>query len=196
MIKPCEYCGQLYQSQPNGNSRHCSAKCRTLSATPSIGSTFDRWTVMENHERGARGRLVCTVRCICGVVRKVAADALRNGTSRSCGCLKSEVVHGKITHGMSYTPEWKTYHSAKKRCNNPNDSRFESYGGRGIKFLFTSFEEFYKEIGPKPSAKHSINRIDNDGPYGPGNVEWATDVQQRQNKRRNGPIPGRKNKPP
>lgn len=88
------------------------------------------------------------------------------------------------THGMSGSPEYRTFHAAKKRCTNPKDSRWPDYGGRGIEFRFTSFEQFFEMLGPKPSPKHSINRIDNDGHYEPGNVEWAADDVQRRNKRR------------
>jgi hypothetical protein len=74
------------------------------------------------------------------------------------------------------------YNQAQKRCanlNNPN------YGGRGIKFLFTSFEQFFAEVGAKPTPKHSLDRFpDNDGNYEPGNVRWATSSQQNKNKYR------------
>lgn len=82
------------------------------------------------------------------------------------------------------SPEYSTYLAAKKRCNNPKDTAYVRYGGRGIEFRFESFEEFFAAIGPKPSPKHSIDRINNDGHYEAGNVRWATDNEQRMNTRR------------
>lgn len=77
------------------------------------------------------------------------------------------------------------YYAAQARCNNPKTNYFERYGGRGIEFRFKSFDEFFHEIGPRPSLKHSLNRIDNDGHYEPGNVEWATPKQQANNSSNN-----------
>jgi hypothetical protein len=76
------------------------------------------------------------------------------------------------------------YHNAKKRCTDLND---KNYGGRGIEFRFTSFEEFYMELGDPPPGM-SLGRINNDGHYEPGNVRWETDLQQANNTRNNRPI--------
>jgi len=88
------------------------------------------------------------------------------------------------THRMTYTPEYRAYSAAKARCNNPNHDKYEYYGGRGINFLFTSFIQFYSEVGPKPSPKHSLDRIKNHLHYQPGNVRWATQKEQIANSRR------------
>jgi hypothetical protein len=87
------------------------------------------------------------------------------------------------THGMSRTPEHKAYKDAKYRCTNPNSHRWARYGGRGIRFVFSSFEEFYAEIGPKPEPKkdYSLERINVNGNYEPGNCKWATAEEQSKN---------------
>ncbi len=81
------------------------------------------------------------------------------------------------------TPEHIAYRHAKGRCSNPTDVAWKDYGGRGIKFLFTSFEQFFAELGPRPEGK-SLDRINNDGNYEPGNVRWATHSEQVKNQRR------------
>lgn len=92
-------------------------------------------------------------------------------------------MSGKPKHGMSRTPEYQIYQMAKDRCTNPNSQRWESHGGRGIKFLFNSFAEFIAEVGPRPTPAHSLDRENNNGNYTPGNVRWATRSEQQKNKR-------------
>jgi len=104
-------------------------------------------------------------------------------------------IEGKyIKHGMTWTPEYKSWGSAVSRTTNPNVACWDSYGGRGITMCQEwrdSFMAFYEHIGPRPSLEYSLDRIDNDGNYEPGNVRWATKEQQTANKR----WP-RKRKPP
>jgi hypothetical protein len=79
-------------------------------------------------------------------------------------------------------PEAQAFRDAWRRCKDTRNSRWEDYGGRGIKFLFTSFEQFFAELGPRPDGM-SLDRIENDGNYEPGNVRWATKKEQQRNKR-------------
>ena len=84
---------------------------------------------------------------------------------------------------MSNTIEYKAYSHAKSRCNDPNHAAYKWYGGRGIEFRFKSFEEFIEHIGLRPSPKHSLDRINNNGHYEVGNVRWATKKEQMFNRR-------------
>jgi hypothetical protein len=120
----------------------------------------------------------CT--CDCGNQCEVDQNHLTTNRTKSCGCYRKE---RNTTHGMSGSPEWSSYDHAKQRCK-PNHCKHEHYFDRGITFNFTSFEQFYAEVGPKPTPKHSLDRWpNNDGPYGPGNVRWATKSQQERNRR-------------
>ena len=91
-------------------------------------------------------------------------------------------------HGKNHTPEYAVWNRMIERCTNQNHKSFNDYGGREIKICKQwreSFESFYADMGPRPSPEHSIDRINNDGNYEPGNCRWATRVQQGQNKRNN-----------
>lgn len=93
-----------------------------------------------------------------------------------------------MKHGMHKSPENIAWRHMKDRCSNPKSQRFDRYGGRGISVCerwANSFEAFYEDLGPRPSSEHSIERIDNDGNYEPGNVIWALREQQENNKSTN-----------
>ena len=83
---------------------------------------------------------------------------------------------------MTLKSERQAFADAKQRCNNPKHSRYKDWGGRGIQVLFSSFDDFYKEIGPKPKG-YSLDRIDNNGHYCAGNVKWSTREEQQNNRR-------------
>src|SRR5437016_5184126 len=84
-----------------------------------------------------------------------------------------------------YPREYAAYQHAKYRCTNPNSEVWKDYGGRGIKFLFASFEQFFAELGPRPSPQQSLDRWPNpNGNYEPGNVRWATYSEQSKNQRK------------
>jgi len=88
-----------------------------------------------------------------------------------------------ITGSQTKTPEYRSFQAASTRCTNKNYKSWKDYGGRGIEFKFKSFQEFFSTLGPKPTPGHTVDRINNDGHYEPGNVRWATRMQQRHNQR-------------
>jgi hypothetical protein len=130
-------------------------------------------------------------RCVCGGRTIAHVTTLRRGSSQSCGCLQKErASEANLRHGESWsrkdTPEYRAWVSMIRRCYNKNTLDYPNYGGRGIKVYRAwrkSYLKFLAHIGRRPSQWHSIDRIDNDGNYRPGNVQWATKKQQNNNTR-------------
>lgn len=131
-------------------------------------------------------------RCVCGKELVVRQDCLRSGNTTSCGCQRK--VHAAVairkrctTHGQSKLAEYFVWKTMKARCRNPKNLEFKNYGGRGIKVCdrwLNSFEAFLGDMGRRPTPAHSIDRINNDGNYEPGNCRWATWKQQAANRRK------------
>lgn len=148
-----------------------------------IGQRFSRLLVVE-HAHSINYRHSWSCRCDCGKTVVALGSNLRTGKTRSCGCLMKGC---NSTHGLSRLPEYAVWSTMIQRCTNKNNKRYHCYGGRGISVCekWRTFHEFFEDMGPRPSKNHSIDRINNDGNYEPGNVRWATGVEQANNKRFN-----------
>jgi hypothetical protein len=147
----------------------------------SIGDRYGRWAVVEDRGKWA----LC--RCDCGTEREVRCYTLRAGDSTSCGCARKETV-GRLNrkHGLSHrSSEYRIWKGMRARCSNPNDFSYKWYGARGICVCpeWDDFEVFLADMGRRPSASHSLERIDANGPYARDNCKWATASEQARNKR-------------
>lgn len=137
---------------------------------PVVGTCYGLLTVEEN--LGVRGRDTWVrCRCACGNLHDVRFGALRTGNTRSCGCYH---YVRQTRHGMSGHPLYKVWGGAVQRCENPNSSRYHRYGGRGISICQEwrhdpgLFIKHCLDVGWTPDL--SVDRIDNDGDYCPGNI--------------------------
>ncbi len=150
-----------------------------------VGDKFERLTVVSRLGGKLGGRWEC--RCECGKRLELTASHLATGNNMSCGCLRTERRRlAKLTHGMSRSPEWNTWRAMVGRCTYEKNEKYHLYGGKGIKVhpAWLKFEGFIKDVGLKPTSKHSLDRYPNPaGNYEPGNVRWATQTQQCRNLR-------------
>lgn len=163
------------------------------------GHRVSRWTLLYpvpaaiSRSGSKRSRWRC--RCVCGTEKDVLSQnlalALRSdhGGSRSCGCLANERSsrHGHARQN-DVSPEYAAWIAAKKRCTNPRNASYATYGGRGIRMCVRwseDFGAFLCDMGPKPDPAYSLDRVDPDGDYEPGNCRWVPVQVQSRNKRGN-----------
>lgn len=165
-----------------------------------IGLKKNRLTAIKYVETNKHRKRIFQFACECGNITKAVVSDFLNGHTKSCGCLFRETSAKKmkkfrhlgegnrLRHGMTNSSEYSTWRTMKARCYNKKTESFKSYGARGIKVCkswLDSFDNFFADMGPKPTNKHVLDRINVNGNYSPENCRWATQHDSDRNKRTN-----------
>lgn len=128
------------------------------------------------------------VRCVCGIQKEVYGSQLTSGSTNSCGCGRIDAPKARARHGHNrkgiHSPTYRSWTSMTSRCSNPKDPSFMYYGERGVSVCerWREFENFLHDMGVRPPGK-TIDRLNSNGNYEPGNCRWATPKEQIQNRR-------------
>lgn len=137
---------------------------------------------------GSSGGIIGIFQCRCGNTKELQIYRVNKGHIQSCGCLIGDRNKERSTHNKSRTPEYETWHTMKERCLNENHKAYKLYGGRGITICdrwLKGFENFYEDMGNRPSSKYSLDRKNNEQGYNKENCRWATQKEQALNRRTN-----------
>lgn len=151
------------------------------------GEKYNKLTVL-NEGKNIKNVRYWVCKCDCGTIKEISMNHLRNGKTKSCGCYIKEKT-SKIfkTHGLSKVPEYQAYKNMIARCYNKKNCNYKNYGARNItvcKEWLNSYDAFINDMGPKPSNKHSLDRIDNNKNYCKENCRWASKTTQSINQRK------------
>lgn len=147
------------------------------------GDVFGRLRIIEINKFKKSGHFFHLCVCECGNEKIIMNGNLKNGKTKSCGCLNREKLSLRAKHKMHGTQEYTAWNNMWTRCTNIKSDRYKNYGGRGITVCkeWEIFTNFINDIGMKPSINHSIGRIDNNGNYCKNNCRWETPLQQKTN---------------
>jgi len=152
-----------------------------------MGQRFGRLTVVSRAENSKQCQARWNCVCDCGGKTTTTGQHLRDGNTKSCGCLQRDIIgNASFKHGMTKTPTHRIWISIKQRCTNPKYIGYKNYGGRGITVCerWDKFDNFYEDMGERPDGM-SIERKDNNGNYCPENCVYATSKDQNRNTRKN-----------
>lgn len=162
------------------------------------GLKFGSWTVIERGPKDSKGKLYWLCKCDCGTIKNVSGYMLRTGKSKGChACLWERQLHPRAhTDGSrrwinnKETKVYRRWRAMRERCNNPNNKSYKNYGGRGIRVCdewnhnFQAYFDYVSKLEHFNEDGYTLDRVDNDGNYEPGNVRWATKSEQERNKRK------------
>lgn len=180
---------KIESESSSGSIQPCQSKrCIGKKTKIQAGQTFESLTAIQFFDRRKR-KAFWLFECSCGIRKPIRADHVITGLTKSCGCkLRSNAIARNTTHGMFYSPEYRSWSHIKTRCLNEKCPEYKWYGGRGIAICDSwkeSFVNFFTDMGERPSSKHSIDRINTNGNYCKENCRWATMQVQQNNKRNN-----------
>lgn len=146
------------------------------------GQRYGRLVAIRFLRRDKHHNFTWLFQCDCGREHEAVIGSVRFGAIQSCGCLHRMIA---TKHGRSKTPEHGAWGAMISRCRNPNVKEYKHYGGRGITVAerWLEFANFFADMGERPSPLHSLDRINNNGNYEPGNCRWATAKEQQRNRR-------------
>lgn len=157
-----------------------------------VGQRYGRLVVLRRAPNGRIRGARWWCQCDCGIEKIARANNLKNGATKSCGCLKREVdvsrntIHGHCVPGMA-SPTYRSWQSMIQRCTNPNATKYKRWGGRGIEICerWMVFANFLTDMGVRPAGMTLDRYPDKNGNYEPDNCRWATPKQQAANRNRN-----------